>query len=160
MLPREGGERVALDDLAALLRATAGIEGLSLLGGEPFAQPAACAILAEAARAAGLSVMIFTGFTLEELAARREEPGVAALLDACDVLVDGPYDRALPERKRRWVGSSNQRTHFLTARYAPDDPRFMAANTVEVRIRGGTIVVNGWPEGAAALLPVRGAHGR
>jgi anaerobic ribonucleoside-triphosphate reductase activating protein len=158
MLPREGGERVAVDDLAARLCATPGIEGLSLLGGEPFAQPEACATLADAARAAGLSVMIFSGFTREELEARREEPGVAALLDACDVLVDGRYERALPERARRWIGSSNQTMHFLTARYAPDDPRFMAANTVEVRVRRGAIVVNGWPEGAAALLSRRGSR--
>jgi anaerobic ribonucleoside-triphosphate reductase activating protein len=153
MLPREGGQRVPVRDLEARILANLAIEGISLLGGEPFAQAEGCASLAHAARGAGLSVMIFSGFSREELEARRGEPGVAALLDACDVLVDGRYERDLPETTRRWIGSSNQRTHFLTDRYSADDERFYAANTIEVRIRRDGIVANGWPQAVQALLP-------
>jgi hypothetical protein len=49
-----------------------GIEGVSLLGGEPFEQPAAVAELCAGVRALGLSVMVFSGFTLAELKARGE----------------------------------------------------------------------------------------
>jgi anaerobic ribonucleoside-triphosphate reductase activating protein len=152
MLPQAGGERVAVADLEARLLANPALEGISFLGGEPFAQAEGCASLAHAARAAGLSVMIFSGFSREELEARRSESGVAALLDACDVLVDGRFERDLPETTRRWIGSSNQRTHFLTDRYSADDERFYAPNTVEVRVRKDGIVVNGWPQAARALL--------
>jgi anaerobic ribonucleoside-triphosphate reductase activating protein len=152
MLPREGGQRLSVAELEARLLASSALEGISLLGGEPFAQAEGCAVLAQSARRAGLSVMIYSGFTREELEGRRRGPGIAELLDACDVLVDGRYERDLPETKRRWIGSSNQRTHFLTDRYSTDDPRFVAANTIEVRVRRGEIVANGWPQGVTALL--------
>jgi anaerobic ribonucleoside-triphosphate reductase activating protein len=155
MLPHEGGERVAVADLVARFRADPALEGISLLGGEPFAQAEGCALLARAAREAGLSVMIFSGYTLEELEARRSEAGVAALLDACDVLVDGRFERDLPETSRRWIGSSNQQTHFLSPRYSTNDPRFLAPNTIEVRVRKGEIVMNGWPQAVRGLQVAR-----
>ena len=46
---------------------------------------------------------------------------------------------------RRWIGSENQVLHFLTDRYAPDDPRFAGPNHMEIRIRRGVITVNGFP---------------
>lgn len=153
MLRFEGGEHIAARDLAARAMAIEGLEGVSLLGGEPFAQADGCATFAEAVRSAGLGVMIYTGFTLAELEAKRGkgEPGVAALLAACDLLVDGRYDRDLPERERRWIGSSNQGMHFLSDRHRPDDPRMRASNTIEIRLRKGELVVNGWPALAAAV---------
>ncbi len=123
------------------LRAS-GVEGLSLLGGEPFAQAEALAEVARGAQAMGLNVMIYTGYTLEQL---REEdrPGWAALLDHTDLLVDGPYVEALRTTERRWIGSENQRTHFLTDALSPAD--LEGRNTIEIRIRDGEVVLNGWP---------------
>lgn len=161
MLRFEGGERVAALELAARALSTSGIEGVSLLGGEPFAQAEAAAELAEAVRARGLSVMVYSGFTLAELEDKRGrgEPGVGALLAACDLLVDGRYERDRPERRRRWIGSQNQVMHFLSDRYDPSDPRLYAENTVEIRLRRGAsgpeIVVNGWPDLAAAVTERR-----
>ena len=66
----------------------AGVEGITLLGGEPFDQAAALATIAEAFRAAGLTVMTFSGYTLESLtrwAAERDD--IARLLAS-------PPDRA------------------------------------------------------------------
>lgn len=158
MLPfgvRPTGERVTSDELARRVLATPGIEGVSLLGGEPFAQAEGAAALARTVRDAGLSVMIFSGFTREELTRRGEagEEWVAGLLGACDLLVDGPYDRERPDTARRWIGSTNQTMHFMTDRYRPDDPRMRAKNTVEIRLRKGELIVNGWPALADATLP-------
>ena len=119
-----------------------------MLGGEPFDQAAGLAEVASGARALGLSVMTFTGYLLEELRAR-PDPGSAALLGASDVLVDGPYDAARPEPLRRWVGSANQRFHFLSGRYAPGieiprpgEPR----SSIEVEIApDGRLRLRGWP---------------
>ena len=58
MLRFEGGERMLVRDLVARAVAIDGIEGVSLLGGEPFAQANGCAAFAEAIRAAGLTVMV------------------------------------------------------------------------------------------------------
>jgi anaerobic ribonucleoside-triphosphate reductase activating protein len=153
MLRFEGGERIGVGELVARAIATEGLEGVSLLGGEPFAQAEGCAAFAEAVQAKGLGVMVYSGFTLAELEAKRDggEPGIAALLAACDLLVDGRYERDLPERERRWIGSTNQVMHFLSDRHRPDDPRMRASNTVEIRLRKGELVVNGWPELAEAV---------
>jgi anaerobic ribonucleoside-triphosphate reductase activating protein len=124
------------------------IEGLTLLGGEPMDQAAALPPLLHGARALGLSVMLFTGFTLEELRARRAaaELDVLALVD---VLVDGPYDASRPERERRWAGSTNQRFHYFTSRYSPAIERpgpGEPLRTVEVRLGpDGRLSANGWP---------------
>jgi anaerobic ribonucleoside-triphosphate reductase activating protein len=163
MLRFEGGEPTLVVDLVARALATEGIEGVSLLGGEPFAQAEGCAAFAEGVRAAGLGVMVYSGFTRAEIEAKHErgEPGVGALLAACDLLVDGRYERDLPERERRWIGSSNQVMHFLSDRYRQDDPRMRASNTVEIRFRKGELVVNGWPALAADVARVPGkGHSR
>ena len=145
-----GGDTVAVGALITRLQAAApGLEGVTFLGGEPFEQAAALAELARAARALGLSVVTFTGHVLEELRARRD-PGVSALLDVTDLLVDGPYDRSRPESRRRWVGSTNQRFHFLTDRYAPGlewpapgEP----LRQIELELApDGTVRARGWPE--------------
>jgi anaerobic ribonucleoside-triphosphate reductase activating protein len=150
MFPSAGGTPTAPEALVAGATATPGIEGISILGGEPFDQASPCARFAEGARAAGLSVMVYTGYTLAELEARRAQcSGVGELLQATDLLVDGRYERDKPERTRRWIGSSNQKMHFLSSRYRPDDPRLAGANTAEIRLEGGVLTMNGWP----ALVP-------
>src|SRR6266513_220065 len=73
-IPFEGGESMRLADvLDALDEARAqGIEGITLLGGEPLAHAAGAAVLAMAARERGLSVMVFTGYTIEEARAMHD----------------------------------------------------------------------------------------
>jgi len=152
MFPREGGERVAVRELARRVARTVGIEGISLLGGEPFEQAEACARFARLVGAAGLSVTVFTGYTRAELDARRGAAGVADLLSACDLLVDGRFDSDRSDASRRWVGSSNQVVHFLTPRYSASDPRFFATNTAEIRLSRGELTMNGWPGLVPELL--------
>ncbi len=150
LAPDKGG---ALVDPAALAReilSLDGLEGLSVLGGEPFEQPEALAELCALVKAGGRSVMIYTGYTLAELRAK-QSPAVDALLATVDLLVDGRYEQGRPEKSRRWIGSSNQVMHFLTPRYAVDDPRFATANTVELRFVNGQLTINGWPQAADAL---------
>ncbi len=120
------------------------VEGVSFLGGEPFAQAAGLAAVARGVRAAGRSVMVFSGYTLDELRAM-ESPAVHDLLAHADLLVDGRYDASRRTTARRWVGSDNQVMHFLTDRYSPLDARFYEPNHVEIRMRGGEITLNGWP---------------
>ena len=136
-----GGTPTRLSELLATLDATPELEGVSLLGGEPFAHPAA-ADFVRAVQARGLGVMVYSGYTLAQL---RAMPEAAGLLAATDLLVDGPYLRDQPEAERRWVGSRNQGVHFLTARYDPADPCWTRRNTLEIRVRGGEVAVNGFP---------------
>jgi anaerobic ribonucleoside-triphosphate reductase activating protein len=138
--------------LARQVIQTPEIEGVTLVGGEPFAQADACSALARAARVEGLGVMVFSGYTLDELTAPGAAPAWGRLLEMTDLLVDGRFERERPETSRRWVGSSNQRLHFLSDRYAPDDPRLAGPNSVELRFDGRALSVNGWPAAAEELL--------
>ena len=96
-------------------------KGSRFLGGEPFAHAAGRGrARASCPRHAGLSVMVFSGYTIEELR-RAPEPEVAELIALTDILVDGPYVREQPDTERRWIGSTNQRIHFLTDRYSFDE---------------------------------------
>lgn len=122
------------------------IEGLTMLGGEPMLQAQGLSELAVGARQLGLSVMVFTGYTLEEL---RSDPlpGSDRLLAHTDVLVDGRYVAELPEQHRAWAGSSNQRFHYMTDRYDRSIECTDGGNQrVEIRVtEAGRVEVNGWP---------------
>lgn len=147
MLPFSGGEPRRVDSLVEQILAihdSAPLEGITLLGGEPFAHAGGAAELAAQVRGAGLTVMIFSGYTLEELRAQ-DEPAVHLLLANTDILVDGPYLREQPETRRRWIGSGNQRIHFLSERCRADDPRWLLPNTLELRLVDGELIVNGFP---------------
>lgn len=107
------------------------VEGITLLGGEPFDQPEAVAILAESAHRAGLGVICFTGYDHDNLVTNAGS--AVRLLAAVDLLVDGPYDSDLPENERSLVGSTNQRFIHLTDRYRGFHPD-QHPNRVDVRI--------------------------
>lgn len=132
----------------------AGATGLTLLGGEPFEQAAALAPIAQTFRAAGLSVMTFSGHGLTDLtrwAERRDD--IAALLEATDLLCDGPYLRDRPDTRRPWIGSTNQGIRALSPRYADQVRRIDEdgrPDTIEVRIGAdGLVSVNGWASDTA-----------
>lgn len=147
LLPVRGGQPSspeALSERVLAAHARSPIEGISLLGGEPFAQAGGLALVAEAVRRAGLSVMIYSGYTLAELRGSTD-PAVARLLAACDLLVDGRYERDQPDHERRWIGSRNQVLHRFGDRYRADDPRFRASETIELRLVDGALTINGWP---------------
>jgi anaerobic ribonucleoside-triphosphate reductase activating protein len=147
MLPFDGGKAIPWEDVLEQVRSSAlqhGVEGITLLGGEPLAHAEGAALLARAVRAHGLTVMLFTGYTLAQ-ARELTDPHVSELLAQTDLLVDGPYLRDQPETRRRWIGSTNQQIHFLTERYRRDDPRWLLPNTLEIRWSGGELSVNGFP---------------
>lgn len=155
MLSFTGGESVSLAALLGEVRTAAAelqVEGVTLLGGEPIAHAGAgAAAFAAGAQAQGLSVMVFSGFTLAEIR-QMPDPAVHQLLSQTDILVDGPYLRELPESQRRWIGSANQQIHFLTNRYSADDACWREPNTLEVRLVDGEVVVNGFPAAGATAL--------
>ena len=140
-----GGEDWSVDALlqriASARERHPALEGLTLVGGEPFEQDGPLAALCAQVRAAGLSVMAFSGYTLAELRARG-----SALLNEVDLLVDGRYEAASYTSARRWIGSTNQTLHFLSPAYEPSDPRFAEPNHAEVRLdHRGEISVVGFP---------------
>lgn len=152
-LPFKGGQTRTLAEMADWLSQTqkvSGIEGITLLGGEPFAHATASVALAKVGRQLNLSTMVFSGYTLEDLRSR-SDPEIAELLSLTDILVDGPYEREKPDTERRWIGSTNQRIHFLTDRYSFDE-QWRKKNTLEIRVIGREISINGFPAANAVGL--------
>jgi anaerobic ribonucleoside-triphosphate reductase activating protein len=135
------GPATTVAELAAGLAAAAragDVEGLTLSGGEPMQQAPAALELLLAARRLGLSTLMFSGYTREELAAQALGPAVLAHLD---VLVDGRYRSDL-RAGAALRGSSNQRVHLLTARYRERDVE--ATPEAEIRIAAdGSVVLTG-----------------
>jgi anaerobic ribonucleoside-triphosphate reductase activating protein len=80
------------------------------------------------------------------------DPCVADLLAHTDLLVDGPYLREAPETHRRWIGSANQQIHFLTDRYRAEDDCWRRPNTLEIRLHGDELTVNGFPAAKAVSV--------
>jgi anaerobic ribonucleoside-triphosphate reductase activating protein len=116
-----GGRRVSVAEITAAIRANPLLSGLTLSGGDPFTQAAPCAALAEGVRALGLSVMTYTGYLWEDLLAAGN-PAWRRLIEATDILVDGPFIRAQKNIGLRFRGSANQRLI--------DVPRSLAAGRV------------------------------
>lgn len=82
--------------------------GLTLLGGEPMENAKDLLALVQAVRRAvpEKSIWVYSGFLYEEILT---QPARKALLEACDVLVDGPFVDALKDPGLYFRGSSNQR---------------------------------------------------
>ena len=159
MLAFAGGSSISINDLLdqILQSRSQGIEGITLIGGEPFAQAEPLSALADQIRSAGLGVMVFSGYTFAELQAMAT-PHIDAFLQHIDLLVDGRYDRTKPDSSRRWIGSTNQQIHFLTDRYSADDDYWKSSNTLEVRWDGRELTVNGFPAKSATGLWKRTEH--
>ncbi len=86
------------------------LRGVTLSGGEPFAQAPALTVLAKGAHAMGLNVFCYTGYTFEALQAKFDEhPEYKELLEECDWLVDGPFIEEEMSLMLHFRGSRNQR---------------------------------------------------
>lgn len=86
------------------------VQGLTLLGGEPFLNTQVAIQLAERVRKEfgnEKDIWVYSGYTYEQLLRSSEDK--KKLLDLCDVLVDGPFMILLKDLSLRFRGSSNQR---------------------------------------------------
>ena len=86
------------------------VQGLTLLGGEPFVNTGVCLSLVRRVRAtfgASKDIWSWTGYSYEELLL--DSPDKLELLDQIDILVDGRFDLAKKDFKLQFRGSSNQR---------------------------------------------------
>jgi anaerobic ribonucleoside-triphosphate reductase activating protein len=103
-----GGRKITVGEVLRDIQANPLLDGLTLSGGDPFTQAAACAALAEQVRDMGLSVITFTGCLWEDLLSSGREDWFR-LIEASDLIVDGPFIQALRDLELRFRGSANQR---------------------------------------------------
>jgi len=92
-------------------------DGISTVGGEPFAQPNGLWERVRALRARDCRhILVYSGYPYEQLRRMAErQSGIDAVLDAIDMLVDGSYVATLAGSAGLWTGSGNQRVLVLEA---------------------------------------------
>ncbi len=101
--------RISVDKLWLLLeKACPSPDGYTITGGEPFLQALELLELIGLMRAKTKDIIIYSGFTKEELI---ERDNCRAILEKIAVLIDGPYIKDRPRAFLR--GSDNQRIHIL-----------------------------------------------
>ena len=136
------GKSFTVDDLWNEIKAENGIEGITLLGGEPFEQAQALSLLAQKVKETGLSVMTFSGNSYDDLK-NSKDIFVQKLLKYTDLLVDGEFREDCFDLSRPWVGSKNQRYIFLSGRYSLQEI-MRCNNKIELHIdKNGVVFVNG-----------------
>jgi len=137
------GQKYSVDDLFLLIKQEKDkIEGVTFLGGEPFEQAQELAGLSKLIKASGLSVVCFTGYTIEELK-KQNNIFTDDFLNNIDLLIDGGFEEENYDLSRPWVGSTNQRYIFLTDFYNMEQIQ-KYKNKIEVRIsRDGKTEING-----------------
>lgn len=86
------------------------VQGMTLLGGEPFLNTAVCLSLAHRIRrefGQTRDIWSWTGYTFEELLLETEDK--LELLNMVDILVDGRFELSKRNLNLQFRGSSNQR---------------------------------------------------
>ena len=136
------GTKYSVEELFSQIKEVENIEGVTFLGGEPFEQAQELSLLASKVKSLGLSVLCFTGYTIDELRAKNDE-SVNSLLACIDLLIDGGFEEEKFDLSRPWVGSSNQQYHYLSDVYSPEVIS-QYKNKIEARIAAdGRLEVNG-----------------
>jgi len=131
--------------LAQTILSVPGTEGVTISGGEPMLQAAGLSeLLTELRQQKDLSIICFTGFTLEQLLAKSDR-NIQRFLLQLDVLIDGQYMAELNDNQG-WRGSANQVVHFLTDRHLPEADLFRdRPRNVEIHLRHDAALMVGIP---------------
>jgi len=114
----EAGALIPVNELAELLLDPKyERDGVSILGGEPFAQPDGLLALVRLLRKDGCQhILCYSGYTLEALREKSaRQSSIGKILDEIDILIDGAYVESLAGGAGAWTGSGNQRVIDLPA---------------------------------------------
>ncbi len=106
---RANGKPTLINEIVAKIEKRSGEhDGVTILGGEPFDQLEGLEILVERLKAKGFHLVIFSGYTLENLLGRKSRQ-INGILADTDLLIDGAFKRELTANAGEYRGSSNQR---------------------------------------------------
>ena len=101
------GTEMAVERIVEIVRSNPLCRGVTFSGGEPFAQAAGYAKLAKLLKAQGYEVASYSGYTFEQLLKGNRDQ--RNLLEAIDILIDGPFILAQKTLEAPFRGSRNQR---------------------------------------------------
>lgn len=105
-----GGYEITLEEIINKIKQNTYIDGITLSGGDPLFQVSECLSLIEEINKLNLNIIIYTGFTFEELIKMGESnEKYIQILEKIDCLIDGKFIENLKSLDLKYVGSSNQR---------------------------------------------------
>ena len=116
-----GGYDCSIDRILEEIDKDPLLSGITFSGGEPMCQPVPFSKLAKAIKDRGLNLVIYSGYTMEQLIDRvkgkgtgknlsvEERKATLELLELADILIDGPYVAAKRDLTLQFRGSANQR---------------------------------------------------
>ena len=104
----KGGFETTTEEILKDIDSNPLLDGVTFSGGDPFMQPKPLVELAKELKKRNLNVITYTGYRWEELV-DANDPDWNALIQASDVIVDGPFVQSLHDWKLKYTGSSNQR---------------------------------------------------
>lgn len=132
------------EEIAAGVLANPDVTGLTFSGGEPMLQAAGLAeVYRQARKQRDLTLIVYSGYTLEKLKNAPPGSGIERLLSLTDVLIDGLYINALNDN-RGLRGSQNQHIHHLTNRLDGFDFE-TGTRRLEVQVKDGSALIVGVP---------------
>lgn len=121
--PMDGGSLVEPQRVVEEMKKNPLLKGLTLSGGEPTLQCGALLPLVRAMAPMHKDIVLYTGYTYEELMARcKTEPELKELLGLCQILIDGKYHQEERDLTLIFRGSRNQRVLDVPATLACGEP--------------------------------------
>lgn len=142
-------KEVSVNELMYMIkRIDASIDGFTISGGEPFFNPTALNALVQSLVSICDDILIYTGYTIEELRAQKNAD-VNSVLSTCAALIDGPYIKELNDNKGL-RGSSNQRC-FIFKYHNRYDGIETSDRTLQNIMYGNKVLTIGIPQGERSL---------
>jgi anaerobic ribonucleoside-triphosphate reductase activating protein len=112
----EGGYDCGIDKILKAMDENPLLDGITMSGGDPLYQAEASYSLCSKVKEKGLNVVVFTGYTYEELIElEKKDPWIEKLLGVTDILIDGRYEKDKRDLTLIFRGSSNQRVIDMNA---------------------------------------------
>lgn len=105
-----GGYDCEIEKILHAIDANPLLDGVTFSGGEPLCQPEAFLLLAREIKKRNLNLVVYTGYTYEELCKMEgRNQNLRELLQLTDLLIDGPYREEERDLTLLFRGSANQR---------------------------------------------------
>ncbi|MGK7898957.1 MAG: 4Fe-4S single cluster domain-containing protein [Xenococcus sp. (in: cyanobacteria)] len=140
----EINQLISVNELTEKILANNNNTGVTFSGGEPFWQASALSQVAIKVKEAGLNVMSFTGFTLEQLQSEKAPASSQELLEQLDILIDGAFVESLAVNDpQSLVSSANQKVHIFNPDFK--DQLDWASDQIEIHIlKDGSRIITGF----------------
>lgn len=111
-----GARDMAAEDIAKIIlnihRETP-VDGITISGGDPLEQEQELLDLLSIIKPQINDVLVYTGYTYEEVEARLSSDELQRLRSLASVLIDGPYVEAMNTGEGALTGSNNQKIYYF-----------------------------------------------